>query len=82
VPPPEALPSQAMGHVQELPLLSPRERDILLLTAEGRSAPDVARRLGLSVAMVKTAMLGSYEKLGVSNRAAAVAVALETGLLD
>ena len=71
-----------MGHVRERPLLSSRERDILLLTAEGRSAPDIARRLGISVATVKTALLGCYEKLGVSNRASAVAAALETGLLD
>jgi two-component system nitrate/nitrite response regulator NarL len=82
VPPPDALPSPAMGHVQELPLLSRREHDILLLTADGRSAPDIARHLGLSVATVKTAMLGFYGKLGVSNRTAAVAVARETGLLE
>ena len=62
--------------------LTPREREILLLTADGRSAPDIAGRLQLSSATVNTTLLSSFEKLGVYDRAGAVAVALESGLLE
>jgi two-component system nitrate/nitrite response regulator NarL len=58
------------------------EREILSLTAAGRSAPDIARRLELSPATVKTHLLTIYEKLGVSDRSAAVAAAGRHGLLD
>jgi two-component system, NarL family, nitrate/nitrite response regulator NarL len=62
--------------------LTPREREILLLTADGRSAPDIAGHLHVTSATVNTALLSSFEKLGVYDRAGAVAVALESGLLE
>lgn len=62
--------------------LTAREREILLLTADGRSAPDIAWRLQLSPATVNTHLLSSFEKLGVCDRAGAVAVALQSGLLE
>jgi two-component system, NarL family, nitrate/nitrite response regulator NarL len=62
--------------------LTPREREILMLTADGRSAPDIAGHLHVSSATVNTTLLSSFEKLGVYDRAAAVAVALESGLLE
>jgi two-component system nitrate/nitrite response regulator NarL len=65
-------------HSQEL---TPREREILLLTADGRSAPDIAMHLELSPSTVKTDLLRSFEKLGVCDRAGAVAVALQSGLI-
>jgi two-component system, NarL family, nitrate/nitrite response regulator NarL len=65
-----------------VPELTPRERDILLLTADGRSAPDIALHLDLSPSAVKLDLLRCYEKLHVHDRAGAVAVALESGLLD
>ena len=62
--------------------LTPQEREILLLTADGRSAPDIAGRLQLSAATVNTNLLSSFEKLGVRDRHGAVAVALQSGLLE
>jgi two-component system nitrate/nitrite response regulator NarL len=62
--------------------LTTREREILLLTAHGRSAPDIAGHLHLTPATVNTNLLSSFEKLGVRDRAGAVAVALESGLLE
>jgi two-component system, NarL family, nitrate/nitrite response regulator NarL len=62
--------------------LTSREREILLLTADGRSAPDIAGYLHVSSAAVNTTLLSSFEKLGVYDRAGAVAVALESGLLE
>jgi two-component system, NarL family, nitrate/nitrite response regulator NarL len=64
------------------PLLTPREKEVLVLTAEGHSAPEIARRLNLSTATIKTHLHTLYEKLGVSDRASAVAVAMRKGLLE
>jgi two-component system nitrate/nitrite response regulator NarL len=64
------------------PKLSPREREILTLAAEGRSGPEIARMLFLSPATVKTHLANIYDKLEVSDRAAAVAKALRTGVLQ
>jgi two-component system nitrate/nitrite response regulator NarL len=61
--------------------LTAREREILMLTADGWSAPDIALRLHVSTGTVNTHLLSSFEKLGVGNRAAAVAAALERGQL-
>jgi two-component system nitrate/nitrite response regulator NarL len=64
------------------PLMSERERETLTLVAEGLRAPEVARVLHLSTATVKTHLQHIYEKLGVSERAAAVAEAMRRGLLE
>jgi two-component system, NarL family, nitrate/nitrite response regulator NarL len=64
------------------PLLTAREKEVLALTAEGHSAPEIARRLHLSPATIKTHLHTLYEKLGVSDRASAVAVAMRRRLLD
>ena len=61
--------------------LSEREREVLGLTAQGLSAPQIAAELHLSPTTVKSHLHGAYEKLGVSDRAAAVAVAIRCGLI-
>ncbi len=61
--------------------LTPREQQILELTADGHSGPDIAKQLSLSPGTVKTHLRHIYEKLGVSDRAAAVAEAMRRGLL-
>jgi two-component system nitrate/nitrite response regulator NarL len=66
----------------ERPLLSAREQEVLRLTADGLSGPDIARQLHLSPTTVKSYLQNVYEKLGVSDRAAAVAAAMRRGLLD
>ena len=63
-------------------LLTPREDEVLRMTAEGLSAPDIARKLHLGATTVKTHLQRVYEKLGVSDRAAAVAEAMRRGILD
>ena len=62
--------------------LTEREREVLALTAEGGSVADVAGRLHLSDATIKTHLHHAYEKLDVSDRAAAVARAMRFGLID
>ncbi len=62
--------------------LTPREQEILSLVAEGRSSPEIGREIHLSQATVKGHLRTLYEKLGVSDRAAAVAEAMRRNLLD
>ena len=61
--------------------LSARELDVLALIARGCSNRDAAVRLFISEATVKTHLLHIYAKLGVNDRAAAVAAGFERGLL-
>ena len=62
------------------PRLSDREQEVLELIAQGLSAPEIGERIHLSTATVKTHLQHLYEKLGVSERAAAVAEGMRRGL--
>lgn len=64
------------------PVLTRREQEILSLVAEGYSAGEIGRKLYVSMATVKSHQQHLYRKLGVSERAAAVAEAMRRGLLD
>ncbi|CAN5119026.1 response regulator transcription factor [soil metagenome] len=64
------------------PELTARENEVLHLIAEGKSAPQIGREIHLSPTTVKTHLHTLYEKLGVSDRAAAVAEAMRRGLLE
>ncbi|MFI6349956.1 response regulator [Streptomyces sp. NPDC050560] len=61
--------------------LSAREREVLALVAKGTSNREIARGLFISEATVKTHLTHLYAKLGVGDRAAAVAVAYDRGIL-
>jgi DNA-binding NarL/FixJ family response regulator len=61
--------------------LSVRELEVLALVAKGLSNKEIARKLKISEATVKTHLLHTFEKLGVDDRTAAVTVALERGIL-
>jgi DNA-binding NarL/FixJ family response regulator len=61
--------------------LSQRELQILELVAAGSTNRDAAAKLFISEATVKSHLLNIYGKLGVSDRAAAVAEAFRRGLL-
>jgi two-component system nitrate/nitrite response regulator NarL len=64
------------------PVMTDRERETLRLIAEGLTAPVIGAALHVSTATVKTHLQHIYEKLGVSERAAAVAEAMRRGLLE
>jgi two-component system nitrate/nitrite response regulator NarL len=70
------------GVQSDVPVLSERERQVLNAFSRGLSIPQTAAELILGVATVKTYTQRLYEKLGVSDRAAAVAEAMRRGLLD
>ena len=66
----------------DVPVLSPREREVLDLIARGRTIPAMAKELYLAPSTVKTHVQRLYEKLGVGDRAAAVAEAMRRNLLE
>jgi len=64
------------------PVLSERETQVLQAFARGLSIPQTASELFIGASTVKTHTQRLYEKLGVSDRAAAVAEAMRRGLLE
>jgi two-component system nitrate/nitrite response regulator NarL len=68
--------------VTDAPVLTEREAQILRLIAAGNSLPSIAKELFLGVTTVKTHTQHLYDKLGVSDRAAAVAEAMRRGLIE
>jgi len=61
--------------------LSPRELEVLQMIARGATNREAARQLFISEATVKTHLFHIYAKLGVPDRASAVAAAFDRGLL-
>lgn len=64
-----------------LPPLSPRQREILAALVQGLTNADIAAKLDISFEMVKEHIKALFAKLGVANRAEAVAIALRKHLL-
>ncbi|MEQ8842038.1 MAG: response regulator transcription factor [Acidimicrobiales bacterium] len=62
--------------------LTPREREILALVAEGMNNAEIAALLHVGRATVKTHLLHAFDKLGVSDRTAAVVTALRQGIIS
>ena len=69
-------------HGDRGPLLTTREREVLRLIADGHSTSQIASELHLSPTTIKTHLGHAYEKLGVSDRAAAVAAGMRLRLLE
>lgn len=63
------------------PELTLRERDVLLILAEGASNKEIARRLGTSVGTVKFHVAAIIEKLDSTGRVDAVAHAARLGVV-
>lgn len=61
--------------------LSPREREVLQLIAEGASSKDIALKLGISLKTVETHRARVMEKLEIHKMSDLVRYALETGLV-
>jgi DNA-binding NarL/FixJ family response regulator len=78
-----AVASRIMGQMREPARepLSRREIEVLALIARGSTNKEAAKKLFISEATVKTHLIHAYAKLGVNDRAAAVAVAYSRGLL-
>ncbi len=61
--------------------LTPREREVLRLIAQGYSAPEIGARLAISHKTVETYKQRVHDKLGIAHRAEYVQLALRLGLL-
>ena len=72
--------ARSPGLAQIFPELTEREREILVLIAEGRTNPEIAERLCLSLKTVRNHVSNIFSKLQVANRAQAVIRAREAGL--
>ncbi|GAB2744090.1 response regulator [Kitasatospora kifunensis] len=69
------------GAARELDVLTPRELEVLTLLGRGLSNTELARRLVLSEATVKTHVARIFAKLTLRDRAQAVVLAYESGLI-
>jgi two-component system nitrate/nitrite response regulator NarL len=77
-----ALARDVRDRREPAPQLSPRELEVLRGLARGLSAPRIAAELHLAPSTVKTHLQRLYERLGVSDRAAAVAEGMRRGLIE
>jgi DNA-binding NarL/FixJ family response regulator len=75
-------PEQHTPTPAEMAQLTPREREVLTFLARGLSNADVATELFISEATVKTHLARVMMKLGVREKAQAVAAAYQTGLVQ
>jgi DNA-binding CsgD family transcriptional regulator len=62
--------------------LTRREVEVLALAADGLSAPELARALGVSSSTVRTHLKNIYERLDAPNRSAAVAKSMRLGVIE
>lgn len=70
------------SHRSIVPVLTPREADVIYLLSRGCSYATVAHRLGISVHTVASHIKNAYRKLSVRTAAAAVTRAAELGMLS
>lgn len=80
--PPARRIARLTGQLESLPApLSPREREILALMAEGLVNKIIAARLGISEHTVKTHVASIFAKLDAETRAEAVAIGARSGVI-
>lgn len=66
---------------ENVPALTPRQREILLLMAHGMQNKDIANQLGMLEGTVKVHVKSILQKLGVNNRTHAVVTGIRMGLV-
>lgn len=72
---------QLMAETKDIPVLSPRQKEVLEALSRGLTNDDIARQYNLSRAAIKFHPLELYRKLGVANRTEAVSIAMKRHLL-
>jgi DNA-binding NarL/FixJ family response regulator len=77
--------SRLMEHLsgpERVEELTPRERSVLALLAQGKQNKEIAAELGITERTVKFHLSAIYDKLGAGNRTEAVTIALQQGLVE
>ena len=72
---------QLLAEAKDMPVLSPRQKEVLEALSRGLTNDDIARQYNLSRAAIKFHLLELYRKLGVANRTEAVSIAMKRHLL-
>jgi DNA-binding CsgD family transcriptional regulator len=72
----------ALPAVEDKPVLSPRQSEVLAYLQDGLTNPEIAEKLGVTERTVKAHCQEVFDRLGARNRTAAVAAAMRLGLLD
>lgn len=72
----------ALPAVEQKPLLSPRQQEVLSFLQEGLTNPEIAVKLGVTERTVKAHCQEVFDRLGARNRTAAVAAAMRMGLFE
>lgn len=72
---------QILGDSKPVPALSPRQHEILESVSRGMTNEDISKQFGISIPMVRQHLQALFTKIGASNRAEAVAIALRKHLL-
>ena len=72
---------QLMAETKDIPVLSPRQKEVLEALSRGLTNDDIARQYNLSRAAIKFHLLELYRKLGVANRTEAVSIAMKRLIL-
>lgn len=77
----DATQMMAVPEVEERPVLSPRQQEVLGFLQQGLTNPEIAVKLGVTERTVKAHCQEVFDRLGARNRTAAVAVAMRLRLL-
>jgi DNA-binding NarL/FixJ family response regulator len=78
---PDKLAANLSG-LEETEELTPREREVLALLAQGKQNKEIALELNVTERTVKFHLSAIYSKLGAGNRTEAVTIALQQGLVE
>lgn len=73
--------AQRLAHLQHGPTITPREREIIALVAQGSANKEIGAQLGISEDTVKQHVSRILQKLGVKDRAQATAEAIRRGII-
>lgn len=77
----DATEMMVVPEVEERPVLSPRQSEVLGYLQQGLTNPEIAAKLGVTERTVKAHCQEVFDRLGARNRTAAVAVAMRLRLL-
>lgn len=67
---------------RDIPALTPREKQVLRLIAEGKSSKEIAADMGLSPETIRSYRKALMKKLGIHNVAGLTQLAISTGMVD